>query len=225
MSPTRPGWSGNASESTHGDFGYRCSYITHAMKSLLLALFLCLFALACGISAMEWDFTAPRDFEQVSTPKHLTATASADGLLLEVSGADSCVGLYHLSLDPKEFGRVEIEYRATGFAGGTTGQLFFASDAADAMATSALLANVVCILRISVLLSAGSIRSSPCKVWPPVDRARHGRRFFRRCRCRHVERCRSASGTRKALLFDRAAGEPRRCRGDGRELALTCTPT
>ena len=50
--------------------------------------------------------------------KNLTATATAEGLQLEVTGPDSCIGIKHLELSPDSIGRLEIEYRATGFGDG-----------------------------------------------------------------------------------------------------------
>ncbi|MBP5300663.1 MAG: hypothetical protein J6Y80_04590 [Victivallales bacterium] len=98
--------------------------------SCLLACLL-LSALLCHAAEIGWDFTRSEDCGiWTAMRKNLTATMTADGLLLEVTGADSCIGAKGLSLATNDFGRIEIEYRAEGFEGGaTTGQLFFASEA------------------------------------------------------------------------------------------------
>ncbi|MBQ4480049.1 MAG: hypothetical protein II943_05375 [Victivallales bacterium] len=95
-------------------------------------LFLLLISLACcGAAETGWDLTRQEDCNAwTAMRKNLTVTMTPDGLLLEVTGPDSCIGIKGLELSPDGIGRIEIEYRATGFEGGaTTGQLFFASEA------------------------------------------------------------------------------------------------
>ena len=98
----------------------------HSLIPLLLQ-----FLLICHAAEVGWDFThetACADWTAMR--KNLTATATTEGLRLEVTGPDSCIGLKEIELSPGGIGRLEIEYRATGFGdGATTGQLFFASAA------------------------------------------------------------------------------------------------
>ena len=95
-----------------------------------LALSLLFTMLFCHAAEFGWDFTRTEDCASwTAMHKNLTATATPEGLLLEVTDADSCIGIKDLALTPSDFGRIEIEYQATGFAEATTGQIFFASEA------------------------------------------------------------------------------------------------
>ena len=95
-----------------------------------LLVCLLLSAMLCHAAEVGWDFTRPEDCKTwTAMRKNITATTTPDGLQLEVTGADSCIGITGLELSPDGIGRIEIEYRATGFGdGATTGQIFFASE-------------------------------------------------------------------------------------------------
>ena len=60
---------------------------------------------------------------------NLTATLTAEGLQLDLTGRDSNIAARPLALDPEKCGGIEIVYRAEGFTGQTSGQIFFATKA------------------------------------------------------------------------------------------------
>jgi len=61
-------------------------------------------------------------------PYNLTMTAQADGALaLEVTGRDCRLASADVPLDPQACRYLALRYRATGFAGNTTGQIFYAN--------------------------------------------------------------------------------------------------
>lgn len=71
-----------------------------------------------------WDFSGGRIGPWMRT-FHLNAVPAAEGLQLELTARDSNISAKKLAIDPKKCGGVAIEYRAEGFTGQTTGQLFF----------------------------------------------------------------------------------------------------
>ncbi len=97
----------------------------HQIFTLLL-----LSVLLCQATEIVWEFTRPENCSTwTAMRKNLAVTETTEGLQLEITGADSCIGAKDLDITAAEFGLVQIEYRAEGFDGATTGQLFFASEA------------------------------------------------------------------------------------------------
>ena len=73
-----------------------------------------------------WDFTGCRIGPWLRSER-LTAVPTAEGLQLDLTAWDSNIATIPLKLDPEKCGGIAIEYRAEGFSGQTTGQLFFAT--------------------------------------------------------------------------------------------------
>ena len=68
-----------------------------------------------------WDFADAAAPDPWNHATRLTATATAEGLLLELAAWDSYLEANHLTLDPGECGGLSFEYRAEDFSGPTSG--------------------------------------------------------------------------------------------------------
>ena len=75
-----------------------------------------------------WNFTGGK-VGPWTRPARLTATPTAEGLRLDLTGRDSNIIAFPLDLDPKKCGGIAVTYRAEGFTSPTTGQVFFATKA------------------------------------------------------------------------------------------------
>ena len=75
-----------------------------------------------------WDFTGCRIGPWLNSAR-LTATPTAEGLQLDLTGWDPNIAARRLSIDPQKCGGIAIVYRAEGFAGQTSGQVFFVTKA------------------------------------------------------------------------------------------------
>ncbi|MBP5299813.1 MAG: hypothetical protein J6Y80_00280, partial [Victivallales bacterium] len=78
----------------------------------------------------EWEF--PGALSEWRVSMRLAASASGDSALLEIVSRDSYLANPSVSLDSGEIGGFEVEYRAEGFAEGTSGQLYYATEESPA---------------------------------------------------------------------------------------------
>ena len=97
------------------------------MKKIFTAIALSMLSLVAA-ELPNWKFAGGKVGPWKRT-FNLTAKPVADGLQLELTGRDSHLAARPLALDPKKYGGIEIVYRAEGFAGQTSGQIFFATKA------------------------------------------------------------------------------------------------
>ena len=75
-----------------------------------------------------WDFTGGRIGPWTRSAR-LTALPTEEGLQLDLKEWDSHIATSELALDPAKCGGIAVEYRAEGFSGQTTGQIFFVTEA------------------------------------------------------------------------------------------------
>ena len=85
---------------------------------------------AVGVSAApgqtSWDFTVEQTDWNKS--RHLTAIGTEKGLELDIKGYDSNIGNYNTDIDPVKYPKIKIVYSASGFAGKTSGEIFFTGE-------------------------------------------------------------------------------------------------
>lgn len=75
-----------------------------------------------------WNFTDGRIGPWTRSAR-LTAVPTGEGLRLDLAAWDSNLSTSDLALDPEKCGGIAVEYRAAGFSGQTTGQIFFITEA------------------------------------------------------------------------------------------------
>lgn len=92
-----------------------------SIKQLMVLLFA-----VTGImvsAGSKWD--GSDNFNNWEQPDRLTAER-IDGILkLTITGKDSSISNFHADVDCRQYQRLQIVYRVSGFTGTTTGQLFF----------------------------------------------------------------------------------------------------
>ena len=79
-------------------------------------------------SAKAWNF--PADSAKWSGQRNLERSAVADGIRLNITGYDSNIEHKDLNFDAATYQRIKIEYKASGFAKSTSGEIFFATASA-----------------------------------------------------------------------------------------------
>ena len=97
------------------------------MKRIVVVIALSVLPLLAA-ALPNWAFTGGRVGPWKRTFR-LSATPTAQGLQLDLKAWDAHIAARPLALDPKKCGGLEITYRATGFSGQTSGQLFFVTKA------------------------------------------------------------------------------------------------
>jgi len=73
----------------------------------------------------SWDFS--KNQPGWGSPRHLTMTPTAQGLLLKVAKSDSQIANTKVAIPCEKFTKVKIVYTAKGFKGKTSGELYFAN--------------------------------------------------------------------------------------------------